>query len=326
MKNNLVSACKDTFNKFSPSEYEYFLFHHALGDAMGFFYWLKEYKKKHDKKILLFCFRDVLIEFMNICPYVDEVLKIDIVTFDFISIYFSERYGIRDFYTLHMNPDVLKVQNLFPQCIRSFGPLIKPRDFLGINPEIKFKKYKVDIPAEKILKAKKIFNELGLIRGKTVFFVTEGVSANKPHYKNFFIKLAEILMNHGYEIITNGKKESIPGCKNIFLSLLETSVFVGLCGNVVSITTGFNEVICALNSTDKIKLSVIMPGKNDIDLKQPVTNWQQVEYISYAGRKRADISIKNYEYFLSLCLSKNINYKLYQRGGGFNNGRRRYFD
>ncbi len=314
LKNNFYIACKNFFDKFPPSEYEYFLFHNGLGESLGFFYWLKEYKKTHHKKILLFCWSDSHIDLMNSSPYVGGVVKIQNLLFDYIQIYFSEDYRVRNFYTLHLSENVLKAAKNRPRYLKDAGILTSAKNFLGINPTVEFEKYNISIPPERIANANRIFDELGLIRGKTIFFITEGYSQAKPNI-NFFIRLAEILKNFGYEIITNGNKESISGCKNIFLPLLETSVFIGLCGNVVSCLTGFNETICALNSTDKIKLSVIAAGKNDKNSRNFIMNWQQFENIKYSGTRRKKNTLDGYKYFLSCLFSNNIEYTVYQPGG-----------
>lgn len=315
VKNNLYVACKDIFNNFPPSDYEYFLFHNGLGESMGFFYWLKEYKKTHHKKILLFCISNSHIDFMSVCPYVDNIIKIDRLAYGFIAVYFTEDYNVKNFYTLHLSENVLKRRKNFPMYLKYSGIFSSARDFLGINPKVELKKYLVDIPPERISNAEKIFNDMGLIRGKTVFFITEGISQNRPHI-DFFIKLATVLQYHGYEVVTNSTQEIIPGCRYVFIPLLETSAFIGLCGNVVSVTTGFNEVICALNSKDKIKLSVVLPSKAEI-AKNFIMNWQHLKSIQYTGRRKSENSFgKGYEYFLSLFLSKNIDYGVYTRGGG----------
>ena len=54
-KNFIKPQVVEMFKNFPPSEYEYFLFHSGLGESLGFFYWLKEYRKISKKKILLFC-------------------------------------------------------------------------------------------------------------------------------------------------------------------------------------------------------------------------------------------------------------------------------
>ena len=53
-KENLRAlVTKDLLEKFPPEQYEYFLFHEGLGETMAVFFWLKEYRKPRDKKILV---------------------------------------------------------------------------------------------------------------------------------------------------------------------------------------------------------------------------------------------------------------------------------
>ena len=258
-KNFYADFLKNIAEKFSPLEYEYFLMHDGLGEVLAFFYWFKEYRNHNQKKILTLCIHPARTELMKICPYVDEAIQIDARIYDYIQIFLSEQFEIKNAYTAHNAPTTLQKYNEIPiyfrEPVSNFFSLVEGRQhYLQIPPETKFERYSVELPKESFAKAEKVFKDLKLIKGKTVFINAEGVTVGSSiNLKNFWQGLANKLNSAGYKVVINGDNLKITNCKNIFLSLFETSAFIGLCGNVVSVVTGFTETICSLNSTDKIK-------------------------------------------------------------------------
>ncbi len=307
------SLVNQVFKRFPQDEWEYFLFHNGLGESMSFFFWLKEYRKRHHKKIFLFCVHKSHVDFMQLSPYVDFVAQINWQVFDYISVYLSEEYRIRNFYTFHLAPEVVKAgKSLSPR--ERVGFVWKARAFLGINPDVPFEKYPVEIPAESVANARRVFQELGGVERKSVFFVAKGYSNDMPGHDDFWLKLAESLKSKGFEVFTNGTEETIPGCKNIFLSLPETVEFVRLCGNVVGIRTGFCELTCVLNFKDPIKLFSITHNKNDDFFKQEVWMYGSLEIVRVNGRRRAEGLKADYLKFLSPYLGKNIDFSCHILG------------
>ena len=283
---------------FPPSEYEYFLMHDGLGEVLAFFYWLKEYRKHNQKKILTLCIHPARIELMNVCPYVDATIKIDAKVYDYIQIFLSRQFKIKNAFVAHSAPNVIKKSDEIPIYFRepagNFFHLIEGRKYyLNIPPEIKFERYSVTLPSKSIEKAKKIFEDLNLIKGKTVFFNAEGLtSGSSVHLYEFWKGLADKLFSAGYKVVINGDNLKIPNCENIFLPLLETSAFVGLCGNIVSVPTGFIETICSLNSVDKIQVQFIHGNVKN--------SWRHFGFISKI------ISFNELKYFGSDFLLKRI--------------------
>ena len=105
---------------------------------------------------------------------------------------------------------------------------------------------------------------MGLVRGKTIFVNHEGVAYGNLLDRNnisFFLKLLQTLRNAGFEIVFNSKDKIIHGCKNVFLPLLETVAFAGMCENVISVPTGLCEVIGALNPNYPLAFHFIFPNR-----------------------------------------------------------------
>lgn len=248
------------FKLYPPNQWEYFLFHEGIGESLSFFFWMKEYKKKHKKRILFLCFDKIRAELFQRCPYVGNVFTISQVLFDYISIYFAKKYNIRRVLQAHFTENILKnKKNIqyydFPEMMR---------DWLGISPKIKFERYSVPLRKENVDNAQKAFEELNLTKGKAVFILPEGIffSGLKDHY-NFWIKLANRMKSAGYEVVTNSKEPMFSDCKNVFLSLFDSVAFAGLCGNMVTVASGFFEALLTLNSSDKIKAQFVFPNQSD---------------------------------------------------------------
>ena len=317
---------KNLFEKFPPHEYEYFLFHNGTGECLTFFFWMKEYRKYTDKKILAVCTQKIRFELMNICPYVDQAILVNDYVFNFISIYFSDCYNIKNFWKMYQMPRVIEENGSLPPQIRYDGIRMEEytRAFLGIDSGAKFERYPVNIPDEITENVSKFFDESGLKRGKTVFLSISGLwfsTALQDHHA-FWLKLVATLRNEGYEVVTNGQTPIISGVKNIFLSLVETSAFIGLCGNVISIATGFVEAACALNNADNFNAVFIYAGKNDAPWRGFVNNtfaeicW--LEEFQYRGSKLAEVRTLDYKPFMEKFCDKNVKINVHTFGDNAN--------
>lgn len=319
-----LEICKNFFEKFPPHEYEYIVFQQGLGEeSLAFFFWIKEYRKHINKKILIISSGKLHVELMTICPYVDGVIQINIATLSFMYIYFSEIYNIKNYTELWDSQNYIKENsalNIQNRCKKAYSGDVA-RAFFGLNPELKFERYPVKIPTDVVNCVNNFFNQTGFKRGKTVFIATNGYwfpTALNDHY-NFWIKLVKVLKNSGYNVVTNGQKESIPGIRNIFLSLTETASFIGICGNVVSVNTGFMEASCTLNNTDKIKSVFLYPNKNDFPLKKRITSstFNEIRWFyefQYRGSKMAEMRKNSYKAFLEKFFDSNINVSVYSLG------------
>ena len=283
--------------KFPPQEFEYFLFHEGMGESLAFFFWLKEYRKNSAKKILLFCFDVLRHELFTHSPYVEAVAKIPTFMFDYISIYHAEKFNIRRVLQAHFSE--FESRNSRRYAFYAIPDLM--RDFLKINPGIKFETFPVQIPQENLNNARKIFEEMNLKIGKTILLVAEGnYYSGLEHQKNFWIKFADRMKSAGYEVVTNSAEQILPNCKNIFKGLFDTTAFVSLCGNIISVPTGFIETLCALNNFGKTKWQIIFPNENDI-------YWR--------GRKTdVDKMIAGYEKYLKIIFDDKIDWQIYKWG------------
>lgn len=297
VRKNLLTALESgLFLKCSPQEFEIFLFHEGLGESTAFLFWLKKFRETCGKKILCICANNLRAELLSTSPYVDAIVKVDWLVFDFISVYFAKKYNIHPLLLAHFDLKTLAARaKLSADEVKTYGQIGLIRDFLNIGADKKFERYAVQIPPPIRERVKNLFAQMNLIEGKTVFVVTQGYNfGGLNHHLPFWIKLRDKLNAAGYEVITNGDKEDIPNCRNVFLSLLESAAFAGLCGNIVSIPTGFVEVICAINSADKINLQVMFPNENDI----------------YWRGQKIDVEqrIGNYVYSINPYFAQNINF------------------
>ena len=318
LKNNLYADfVKNIVEKFPPLEYEYFLMHDGLGEVLAFFYWFKEYRKHNHKKILTLCIHPARTELMQICPYVNEVIQIDAKVYNYIQIFLSQQFEIKNAYTAHNAPTTLQKYNEIPIYYRepagNFFHLAEGRQhFLQIPPEIKFERYSIELPKESITKAKKIFEDLKLKKGKTVFLKVESNNeGSTANLYDFWKNLADRLVAKGYKVVISGNDFKIQGYANVLMTLLESVAFVGLCGNIVSVTTGFIETICSLNSADKIQVQIIH--------KDEKFNWQQngssifgrqlfLKEIQYFGSDFADKHLETYYNWMRRICGENITY------------------
>ena len=172
---HIKSQCENAFQyilkKFPVKEWEYFLFHEGTAESMSVYFWMKEYRKHHSKKILFICFQDLRFEMMSSCPYIDMAIKVNTIVFDYISVYHSEKYKIKRSLLQHFSPHSIRMKEIDP----NYGIIEKMRDFLGIDPSLKiFERYPVILPKKNIDKARRIFDEMNLTEGKTVVLLPEG--------------------------------------------------------------------------------------------------------------------------------------------------------
>ena len=296
IKKNLINVVEnELFAKYSPRDFEIFLWHEGLGESTAFLFWLKKYREIYGKKILCICANNLRAELLSISPYVDAIVMVDWLMFDFISVYFTKKYNIHRALLAHFSLKTIETKSkLSADELKNYWVIDVIRDFLNISADTKYEPYAVQIPPQIIANVKNLFAQMNLIEGKTVLIVTEGYYyGGLGHHLPFWIKLRDKLNSAGYEVVINGNKEVIPGCRSIFLSLLESAAFAGLCGNIVSIPTGFVECIYAINSDTKINLQIIFPGDNDIywrgekkDVDKIVDDYAHYLNISQTSKKR----------------------------------------
>ena len=296
-KNWAAQLDRDFFAKIPPNEFEYIVFYEGLGESTAFFFWMKKYREHSKKKICCICDNHLRAELFSACPYVDLVVSVDSETFNFISIYYAEKYDVKKIFVLKSALKNWTESRKHHAKKEPYGIIENIGNCLGIRYDVPFEKYPFALPAPRAEKAKKVFDDMNLTKGKTVFVVTEGFwyRGLGAHHKDFWLKLRDKLNSVGYEIVTNGP--SIPDCRHVFLSLFETSAFAGLCGHIVSVPTGLVESICAVNMVDKITLQTLHPS--DTDNTSAPEHW-----------KRPNVSIaeimKGYAHMVNQYISSNI--------------------
>ena len=184
------------------------------------------------------------------------------------------------------------------------------RSFLGLSSDLQFKRYPLKVSDDVTEKVAEFFNKVGLKKGRTVFLVTDGYCFStllQNHY-DFWIKLTAVLKELDYDIVINSPKETIPGIRYMFIPVVATSAFIGLCGNVISIPAEFIEASCTLNSYDKIKAMFLFPNLNDFKSKIKTIEDELMninEFRNY-GDKSAEKRKEGYTKFLKNLFMSNI--------------------
>ena len=106
---------------------------------------------------------------------------------------------------------------------------------------------------------------MGLREGHTVFLVLDGYTFDKVDNEkmSFWHNLAAALKSAGYDVVTKGNSEIIPGCKYVFFPPWETAIFVGLCGYCISIPTGVTIVAGSINDWQHIHIQFLVLDEHD---------------------------------------------------------------
>lgn len=248
--------------RFSPNEYDYILHQNGLGEGLALFFWLKTYCEIYKKKIILIVIGTTRTELFSKCPYVDAVITVDWLIYEYLAVY---------------KKDIIKHNTLLLHFSKNGKGYRKPdkyfysdtlfaieetKEFLGIGKDRSFRKYNVDVENVYFQEAKKYFDKLKLKKGKTVYFIPQGNSFRLLGYHDEFCNnFIKFLCKIGYDVVINGDKEVFSGEKHVMLPLWQSVYFAGLCGNIISVSVGFTQAICALNSNDSINVAVLWPDE-----------------------------------------------------------------
>ena len=323
VKEQVMNSCNELFEKLPPNDWEYFLVETGMGDMMAFMFWLKIYKENRPRqdrrKVVALCLNDHQNNILQSCPYVELVVKISPLAFNCLSIYFSKKYRIKNCLSAYYSTNVLKKNVNHSKEYADVGGLIGVwRDFFNLNPKVKFKLYQMPVPQSATERALSVFEEMRLVKGKTVVIFTEGNTWGRyPAKEKFWLRLAEKIKNlQGYDVVTNSKQEVIPGCRNIFLTLQETVAFVGLCGNVVAIPTGFAEYSVAFNYESKILYQSVYPNRKNPLWDAGGMAWYlfRLPDLQYWGDQFIQRYMSDYELMMKNLSFQNVTAKAYQLG------------
>lgn len=314
-KRKEVSALiKKIHSDYPMDEYEWMLLDQGLGEVCAFFYYVKAYAEKNDRKICAFCYDETRVSLFEECPYIDKVIRVSLSTYAYIAIYMADHFKIKNFILLHFLP--FSTDRLYKP--RDIYPIYMPkvREFLELNENIPFERYPVNVSPAKIDYVNNLFNEMSLIRDKTVFLIMDGITNgdfSKSH-KDFFVALIDALRTKGYDVVTKGKTEFIPGCKYTFLKPWESALFAGLCGNVVSIPTGIPIAIGALNQSDYINIHMLWLNVENQVIKNSYDAWN-IDYIpifrGFGKKYFLNNTITMHELMANMMFSKKINFISY---------------
>lgn len=287
----ISSYVKKIADAYPIEEYEWFLSHDGLGETPALFYYAKAYRQKINKKLLFLCFDETRKSLFEESPYIDATILIPVAVHAYISIYLADKFHIKNLTTLAVVPS--STEHLDGQKITS--AVIRVRDFLELGDDVPLERYPVNISQHKIEYVNNLFREMDLTQGKTVFLIMDGIS-NGDFFatrSSFFIHLANILKEKGYDVVTKGDRQLIPGCQFTILPPWESALFAGLCGNVITIHTGISFAIGALNQSADINIHMLNFTSNlpAIRKRHDMWNFLWLPIIRDYGKKHAYIAL-----------------------------------
>ena len=278
----IISACKDdVFFEFCPSEavvktkeqikkvinekifqivplekYEYILFHQGMGETLCFLYWMKAYTQQNHRPIAVICMQESRKELLELCPFISCVITIGPLFWEYISVYYGEKFNIKNYNGLYSSKQLPWLSNKRSCMVDTV------KEFLNLPHDVKLEKYGIDIPTSADDNAEMLFKKMHLRKKRTVFIVHNGINFGEGEKNDaFWRQLVYVLEENDYDVVFNNRDE-VYGCPSIFGSIYDTVKFAEKCGNVISVSTGLTEVICAL-SCKKILVQFVWPGAYD---------------------------------------------------------------
>ena len=257
MKEEIKKALDEQiFSRIPLDRYEYIVFHQGMGETLCFLYWMKEYVKYNRRPIAVFCMQESRKDLLELCPFISYVVTVSPLLLAYIYIYCGESHGIKNFnglYDSNQNPWEMKSNWCMVDTVR---------EFLNLPQEAELERYDITIPGSAEANADLIFEKLHLRKGHTVFVVHNGIKfGDGVRNDAFWKRLVKVLKDNGYDVVFNGTEE-VYGCPGIFCSIHDTVRFAEKCGNVISVSTGLTEAICAL-STNPVLVQFVWHGAYD---------------------------------------------------------------
>ena len=240
-------------------------------------------------------------------PYIDESVVIPLPVYAYIAIYLADKFHIKNFVLLHFLPLSTCYLDKPAEIYPAYMP--KVRDFLELEIDSEFERYPVNISQHKIEYVNNLFREMGLPHKKTVFLIMDGISNGNllATREEFFVRLATALKQNGYEVVTKGNRQLIPGCQFTILPPWESTLFAGLCGNVVTIPTGIPFAIGALNQSDEINIHMLWQTVNDATIRQNYDAWNldHIPMLRTFGKKYfQDVINKTHDLMIDMMFSE----------------------
>ena len=300
-----VEACKQQvkllieerlISKYHLNEYEYILSRFNFGETMSLFFYLKEYKKRCKKKLLIATGLPSYQDLFSNCPFADVSALVSADVIDFLSRFYPVkslwRFNtfIRKFSTSDLNVEPLSFYQV-ELC-------------LNIPWYSRNSRYEVSIPAKNMDNARKIFADLNLQPGKTIFLNPRGNTFGSWEDRSDFINaIVEKFRSAGFEIVTNGEYKIHPNVQNLFLNFWDSVAFISLCGNVISTPCGFLEATSSVISTP-LNVQIIFP---DCQTPWILLGLQE----NGNGKYRSKSEMKFYQDFFCARFGKNVDFDAY---------------
>lgn len=235
--------------KYSPDEYDYFLYHQGLGETMITFYLLKEYKERFRRKIIFLCMDPSRTHVFEQCPYVDVTATIDARIFAYIAIFWSKKYNVKNGLEMWFAP--YSSEYAWPSAPSSNNMITTVRRFMGLPVWSGLEKYPVEIFSVTKSVVKNKIDELKIRQGKTFFLVTDAISeGNSGLNVEFWKKVVRELEHLGYDVVVSSQDSWGNNIKNAYFRPFEAVEFVNYCGNIISVCTGILDVIGCLGNSN----------------------------------------------------------------------------
>jgi len=215
---------------------------------------MSEFKKKYFAKVVLLTNKK-LREITKLFKGVDEILTIyayyPLKKTNITSISKSKIFPVFEKY---INTDFIP-KNMIDSH----------RYLLGLKEDVKPEKIKLNSDFLSNIK-----NKYGLA-DNTIFLSPEANSLNyKILYPDFWIKLADLLISNGYDVVINSKNNKFKNYNCIFSSVLDTVAIAENCKCVIGFRSGLMDVfalsvskkIFAIYPSDNYQIYLFMSNKN----------------------------------------------------------------
>lgn len=242
----------ECFEALERENCEIMLYHQGLGETACFLQLLYKYKEKTGHKLLTLTLHDARTELMRNCPYVDSVIQLEPVMYNYLSSnsLLRQRFHIKNVFDLHAMPEI-KAAN--PKSVIEELNL-----FLNLPRDTPLKKYNLNYPSSNV---ERLFDQYHLKKGKSVFIVPHALCFGDNVVPiEFWQRLAEELEKQGYDAVFNSGNPVVPEYVNVFLPICEAIIFAQLCGCVVGVRTGFMDLIGAFTN---IPTQIIYPSDDN---------------------------------------------------------------
>ena len=126
--------------------------------------------------------------------------------------------------------------------------------------------------------------------------------------------MATTLKQNGYAVVTKGTRQLISDCQFTILPPWKSTLFAGLCGNVVSIPTGIPFAIGAFNQSADIKLHMLWNTVNDVSIRQNYDAWNldHIPMLRTFGKKYfQDVIMKMHYLMIDIMFSEKSKFISY---------------